>query len=124
MKCSHSRGVTPPTLICRPRRISCPTSVTHDGVIDVVVGRVAGCDILKREPGSKANDTGVARFERSVGSIVHRPKLANERFNDDLRWIEHRDNLVVPNFAEAWHCVAQPKVGVCSLDTLYCGLKT
>jgi len=96
----------------------------HDGVIDVVVGRVAGCDILKREPGNKANDTGVARFERSVGSIVHRPKLANERFNDDLRWIEHRDNLVVPNFAEAWHCVAQPKVGVCSLDTLYCGLKT
>ena len=96
----------------------------HDGVIDVVVGRLAGCDILKREPGSKANDTGVARFERSVGSIVHRPKLANERFNDDLRWIEHRDNLVVPNFAEARHCVAQPKVGVCSLDTLYCGLKT
>ena len=40
MKCNQSRGVTPPTLMCRPRRISWPTSVT-------MMVALVGQDILR-----------------------------------------------------------------------------
>src|SRR5271169_5838964 len=89
MKCSQSRGVTPPTLMCRPRRISCPTRVTMM-VINIMVGSVARCDIFKSKLGNKANDAWIGGLQHPVGSFVHRPKFADERFDDDLRWIEHR----------------------------------
>src|SRR5277367_543728 len=66
-----------------------PNQRHQDGVIDVMVRCVTSCDILKCEPSHKTDDTRIARLKRSVGSVVHRPKLANEGFNDDLCWIKH-----------------------------------
>src|SRR5271167_3564709 len=61
----------------------------QDGVIDVVICGVTGCDILECQPSHKTNDTWIARLKRSVGSVVHGPKLADEGFDDDLRWVKH-----------------------------------
>src|SRR5262245_51019428 len=90
MKCSHSRGVTPPTLMCRPRRILLPDQRHHDGMINIVVGCIAVCDILKREPADEADDTGIARLQDPIGLLVHDLKLADEGFDDDLCGVEHR----------------------------------
>src|SRR5262245_46584154 len=64
----------------------------HDGMINVVVGCVAVCDILKREPTDEADDAGIARLEHSIGPLVHDLKLANEGFDDDLCGVEHRES--------------------------------
>ena len=41
-----------------------PDQCDHDCVINVVVGRVTGCDGLKSKLGGKADDTGIARLKR------------------------------------------------------------
>src|SRR5207248_1669254 len=85
IKCSQSRGVTPPTLMCLPRRISCPTS----GVINIVVCGVAARDILKGKLSDKADHAGIARLQRPVCPFVHRPKFADEGFYNYQGGVEH-----------------------------------
>ena len=68
-----------------------PNQRHHDRMINVVVGCVGGRDILKRESSDKADDAGIAGLERSVGPLVHCPKLIDKGFDDDLRGIEHRE---------------------------------
>jgi hypothetical protein len=41
-----------------------PYQRDHDRVIDVVVGRVTGCDGLKSKLGGKADDAWIARLKR------------------------------------------------------------
>src|SRR5262249_13726527 len=65
----------------------------HDGMINVVVGCVAVCDILKREPTDEADDAGIARLEHSMGPHVHDWKPANEGFDDDLCGVKHGGHL-------------------------------
>src|SRR6266487_398846 len=89
MKCSHSRGVTPPTLMSAAQNLL-PDQRHHDGMINIVVRRVAVCDILKREPADEADDTGIARLQDPIGPLVHDLKLADEGFDDDLCGVEHR----------------------------------
>src|SRR5262249_47798245 len=67
-----------------------PDQRDHDGVIDIVISRIAGRDIFKSKLRDKADDARIARLEHPIGSFVHRPKFANKRFDDDQRWIEHR----------------------------------
>ena len=56
-----ARG-TPPTL--RPAAQNfLPDQCDHDCVINVVVGRVTGCDGLKSKLGGKADDTGITRLK-------------------------------------------------------------
>jgi hypothetical protein len=100
MKCSQSRGVTPPTLMCLPRRISWPTSVDRDRVINVVIGCVGGRDILESKLCHKADDAGCF-----IRSLVHRPEFADESVDDDQRGIEHGNP---PNFLSV--CVAAATV--------------
>ena len=40
-----------------------PDKRDHDGVINVVVGRVTGCDSFKSKLGGKADDPGIARLK-------------------------------------------------------------
>ena|ERR1700730_3052061 len=61
----------------------------HDGVIDVVVGRVARSYVFKSELGDEADHAGIAGLQSSVSAIVHCPKFADKSFDDDLRRIEH-----------------------------------
>src|SRR5260370_41832869 len=68
-----------------------PDQRHHDGMINVVVSRVAVCDILKRKSRDEADDTGIARLEHSIGPVVHNLKLADKGFDDDLRGVEHRE---------------------------------
>ena len=37
-----------------------PDKCDHDGVINIMVGCVARCDIFKSKLGNKANDAGIA----------------------------------------------------------------
>ena len=67
-----------------------PNERDHDSVINIVVGGVAGCDIFKRKLCEKGDNARIAGLHHPVCSFVHRPKFANERFDDDQRWIEHR----------------------------------
>src|SRR5262249_33085413 len=68
-----------------------PDQRHHDRVIDVVVGRVAICDVLQREAPDEADDPGIARLEDSIGPLVHDPTFADKGFDDDFRGIEHGD---------------------------------
>src|SRR5215813_1210033 len=67
-----------------------PDQRHHDGMINIVVRRVAVCDILKREPADEADDTGIARLQDPIVPLVHDLKLANEGFDDNLCGVEHR----------------------------------
>ena len=70
----------------------------HDGVNDVVVSRVTGRDVLQRQLGYKTYDARKSRLQRTVGTIVHPTKFADEGGNDDLRGIEHR--LILAHFGK------------------------
>jgi hypothetical protein len=67
-----------------------PDKCNHDGVINIVVGCVAGRNIFKSKLGDKANHTWIAGLQHPIGSFVHRPKFADKSVDNDLRWIEHR----------------------------------
>jgi len=67
-----------------------PDQRHHDGMINIVVRRVAVCDILKREPADEADDTGIARLQDPIGPLLHDLKLANKGFDDNLCGVEHR----------------------------------
>ena len=39
-----------------------PDQRDHNGVIYIMVGRIAAGNVLEREPGHKTNDAGIARL--------------------------------------------------------------
>lgn len=61
--------------------------------MDVVVGRVSGCDSFKGKPGNKTYDARIAGFEHSVRPLVRGLKVTGEGFDHDLRGVEHRAQL-------------------------------
>ena len=58
-----ARGDTTDANVPAPQNFL-PDQCDHDCVINVVVGRVTGCDGLKSKLGGKADDTGIARLKR------------------------------------------------------------
>src|SRR5215831_13489362 len=61
----------------------------HDGVVHVVVGRIAIGNILQREAPNETYDVRIGRLENSVDLTVLAFKLLNERLDDNLSWVEH-----------------------------------
>ncbi len=70
-----------------------PNEGDHDGVINIVIGCVAACDIFKSKLRGEADDSGITGLQHPVCSFVHRPKFTDKCFYDDQRWIEHRISL-------------------------------
>src|SRR5215469_13186189 len=62
-------------------------------VVDVVIGCVGGCDILKRETRDKTDDARITRLEYPIGPIVHRFKLTYEGVDYYRGRIEHWADL-------------------------------
>ena len=62
-------------------------------MVDVVIGCVGSCDVLKREAGDKADDARIARLEYPIGPFVHRFKLIYEGVDYYRRGIEHWADL-------------------------------
>ena len=61
MKCSRSREVAPGADVPAAQNFL-PDKRDHDGVINIVVGCVAGRDIFKSKLGDKANDARIAKL--------------------------------------------------------------
>src|SRR5215831_11977972 len=61
----------------------------HDGVVHVVVGRIAIGNILQREAPNETYDVRIGGLEDSVDLAVLAFKLLNECLDDNLSWIEH-----------------------------------
>ena len=61
----------------------------HDGVVHVVVGRVATSNILQRKAPNETNDVWVGGLKDTVDLAVLAFKLLDERLNDNLCWVEH-----------------------------------
>ena len=53
-----ARGNTPDADVLAAQNFL-PDKCDHDGVINIVVGCVAGCDIFQSKLGGKANDAGI-----------------------------------------------------------------
>src|SRR5262245_383154 len=60
-----------------------PDEGHHDGMIHVMVGGVAVCNILKRELSDEADDARIAWLEHPIGPFVHDLKFVDECLNDD-----------------------------------------
>jgi hypothetical protein len=69
-----------------------PNKRDHNGVINIVVCRIAGCDVFKRKLGDKTDDVGIAGLQRSICSLVHRPKFADEGFYNYRCSVEHANS--------------------------------
>src|SRR6266536_3708545 len=66
MKCSQSRGVTPPSLVCLPRRTLLPDQRHHDGVVYVVVRSIAVGNVFQCQPANEADDAGIRGLQYSA----------------------------------------------------------
>ena len=58
-------------------------------MVCIVVGRVAGGDVLECQLGDEAHHTRKFWLQGSVRAVVHLTKFADECGDDDLRGIEH-----------------------------------
>src|SRR6186997_1184481 len=67
-------------------------------MINVMIGGIAGCNILKCEPRNKAHDSRIARLKYSVRLLVHFVKLVHEAIDNHLSWIKHRNNPLLGGF--------------------------
>ena len=61
----------------------------HDRVINIVICRVAGRDILKSKLGDKADYARVAGLHRPICSFILRPEFADEGFYNYQCGVEH-----------------------------------
>ena len=69
-----------------------PDKRDHDGVIDIVVGRVARCNIFESKLGDEANDAGISGFLNTpvcflFGNIVRSSRI--NALDDDQCRIKH-----------------------------------
>src|SRR6516164_132291 len=58
-------------------------------MIDVVIDRVAGRNVLKRKPRDETDDAGIAWLKYPIDPLVYGLKLADKRFDDYLSGVEH-----------------------------------
>src|SRR5215475_2217935 len=64
----------------------------HDGVLGVMVRRIAVGDVLHGDAADELDDAGVVGLEHAVRVQVRGLQLAYKRFDHDLRRVEHGSN--------------------------------
>src|SRR3974390_275095 len=99
-----------------------PDERDHDGVINIMVCGVAGCDVFKGKLGDKADHARVARLHCPICSFVHRSKFADKGFYNYQCWVEHEPTSLrarrgaAPTegrwWSQAYHAVASKSVSV------------